>query len=143
MAERRRPCRICRRWFDVDPRVGKRHRVCGAEACQRERNRRSCRRWREEHEEEVAAYRLLEVLPAEPATPVEVVQIDPIRVFDPTTVRHAVPVGTRVVLAQLAKVVVALTRHEVVPRAVAVRRGSRRVAPTPPRHETPEPRPPP
>jgi hypothetical protein len=143
MAECRRPCRICRRWFDVEPRAGERHRVCGAEACQRERNRRSCRRWREEHEEEVAAYRLLEVLPAEPATPTEVVQLDPIRVFDPEAVRHAVPVGTRVVLAQLAKVLVALARHEVVPRAVGVRRRSRKVPQTPARHETPQPRPPP
>lgn len=143
MAERRRPCRICRRWFDVDPRAGQRHRVCGAESCQQERNRRSCRRWREEHPEEVVAYRILEVLPADPATPTEVAQIDPIRVFDPATVRHAVPVGTRVVLAQLAKVLVALARHEVVPRALGVRRRSRRVPPTLARHETPEARPPP
>ena len=143
MAERRRPCRICRRWFDVDPRAGQRHRVCGAEECQRERNRRSCRRWRDEHEEEVAAYRLLEVLPAEPATSTEVAQLDPIRVFDAATVRHAVPVGTRVVIGQLAKVLVALARHEVVPRALGVRRASRKVASAAARHETPESRPPP
>ena len=105
----------------MDPRAGQRHRVCGVEACRRERNRRSCRRWRDEHEEEVAAYRLLEVLPSDPATPVEVAQVDPIRVFDAAAVRHAVPVGARVVLAPLANVLVALARHEVVPRALGVR----------------------
>ncbi|MCA9637638.1 MAG: hypothetical protein KC420_16545, partial [Myxococcales bacterium] len=33
---RRRPCRICRRWFDPHPRAG------SAPECQRERHRRSC-----------------------------------------------------------------------------------------------------
>lgn len=142
MAERR-PCRICRRWFDVDPHAGRRHRVCGSEACQRERNRRSCRRWREEHPEEVATYRLLEVLPADPETAVGVVEIDPIRVFDAAAVRHAVPVGTRVVIGQLAKVVLSMARHGVVPKALGVRRRKRKVRPTPARHESAQPRPPP
>lgn len=39
---RRRPCRICRRWFDPHPRVGERQRVCSDPSCQRERHRRSC-----------------------------------------------------------------------------------------------------
>ena len=43
---RPRPCRICRRWFTPSARVGDRQRVCSAEACQRERHRRSCASWR-------------------------------------------------------------------------------------------------
>jgi hypothetical protein len=139
----RRPCRICRRWFDVDPRAGSRHRVCGAEACQRARNQLACRRWREEHADDVVAYRLRERLPAEPPTAAEVVAVDPIRVFDARVVRHAVPVGTRVVLAQLAKVIVAVARHAVLPRTLAVRRLSRKVPPSRARHVTPDPRVPP
>lgn len=46
MATTRRPCAICRRWFEPDPRVGRRHRVCGRAECQRERHRRNCARGR-------------------------------------------------------------------------------------------------
>lgn len=42
MPTSKRPCRICRRWFEPEPREGKRQRVCSLEACQRERHRRSC-----------------------------------------------------------------------------------------------------
>jgi len=46
---RRRPCRICRRWFTPHARSGDRQRVCGAAACQRERHRRSCAAWHRAH----------------------------------------------------------------------------------------------
>lgn len=42
---RRRPCKICRRWFTPHPRTGPRQRACGSPACQRERHRRACRAW--------------------------------------------------------------------------------------------------
>lgn len=45
MMRRRRPCRICRKWFQVHPRVGSRQRVCSSAACQRERHRRACVAW--------------------------------------------------------------------------------------------------
>lgn len=46
MAPRKRPCRICRRWFEPHPRAGDRQRVCSDEACQAERHRRSDKAWR-------------------------------------------------------------------------------------------------
>ena len=39
------PCQICRKWFRRDPRVGRRHRTCGAASCQQERHRRACAAW--------------------------------------------------------------------------------------------------
>jgi hypothetical protein len=33
---RKRPCRVCRRWFRPDPRQKERQYVCGDEDCQRE-----------------------------------------------------------------------------------------------------------
>lgn len=45
---RKRPCRICRRWFHPHPRAGERQHVCSAGACQRERHRRACKQWREQ-----------------------------------------------------------------------------------------------
>ena len=43
----KRPCRVCRRWYRPDPRVGDRQRTCGDQACQREWNRRLSKRRRE------------------------------------------------------------------------------------------------
>ncbi len=44
---RKRPCRICRRWFRPNARVGERQKVCSEPECQRERHRRACARWRD------------------------------------------------------------------------------------------------
>src|SRR3990172_10927123 len=41
----KRPCRICRRWFAPDPRVGERQHVCQREECQTERHRRDQAEW--------------------------------------------------------------------------------------------------
>ena len=46
---RKRPCRICRRWFQPHPRAGDRQRTCSSAACQRERHRRGCATWRRQH----------------------------------------------------------------------------------------------
>jgi len=43
---RKRPCRICRKWFAPHPRAGDRQRACGAASCQSERHRRACEAWR-------------------------------------------------------------------------------------------------
>ena len=43
---RRRPCRVCRRWFRPDPRVGDRQRACAAVACQQRRRARTQAVWR-------------------------------------------------------------------------------------------------
>jgi len=37
-----RPCRMCHRWYQPDPRQGGRQHTCDREACQRERHRRAC-----------------------------------------------------------------------------------------------------
>lgn len=46
---RKRPCRICRRWFLPHPRAGDRQRVCSASACQKERHRRADQAWHHRH----------------------------------------------------------------------------------------------
>lgn len=43
---RKRPCAICRRWFQPDVRVGDRQRVCAAPSCQRARKRKQEAGWR-------------------------------------------------------------------------------------------------
>lgn len=43
---KRRPCRICGRWFHPDPRVGSRQRACGKRACQGKRRQKTQAAWR-------------------------------------------------------------------------------------------------
>src|SRR5580658_2605584 len=43
---RKRPCRICRRWFQPDPRVGSRQRACGKPECQSARRQKTQASWR-------------------------------------------------------------------------------------------------
>ena len=45
MLFKKRPCRICRRWFMPDPRLKDRQMTCGDAACQKEWHRRTCKKW--------------------------------------------------------------------------------------------------
>ena len=44
-----RPCRVCRKWFHPDRKVGDRQHVCGDSACQQEWHRRNCIKWHRKH----------------------------------------------------------------------------------------------
>jgi hypothetical protein len=139
----KRPCAICRRWFTIDPRVGKRHRVCDADACQTARNKRSCTNWRKQHPDAVKAARVRRKLPKTPPDPPEVVLLDPMRHFDPRVVRHEMGVEAAVVLEEIAKVLAHLARHEMPPKPRVGRARPPKVVTSAARHETAEARPPP
>ena len=134
----KRPCSICRYWFEVDPRAGKRHRVCDKESCQRARNQRACASWRDRHPDQVKASRLRRRLPADPTPAAEEVLLQPMRHFDTAVVRHVVGVEMQVVLEEAAKVIVALARHGVPPKAGVRGEMRAKVPPAAPRHETAE-----
>jgi len=42
---RKRPCRICGRWFTPNSRLGERQKTCGAEECQRRWHAKRCAVW--------------------------------------------------------------------------------------------------
>ncbi|MBW2186977.1 MAG: hypothetical protein JRG71_11460 [Deltaproteobacteria bacterium] len=42
---RKRPCRICRKWFYPDPRVGERQKTCGNQDCQDKWHAKKCSEW--------------------------------------------------------------------------------------------------
>jgi hypothetical protein len=139
----KRPCRVCRRWFEVDPRAGRRHQVCDSEDCQRKRNQRACRRWRKENPHKVVAQRLRKRLPADPAPVAEVAALQPMAHFDPQVVRHAVGAKVQVVLEELAKVIARDMRHGVPPKSKVQRQEEAKVMPRQPRHTTASSRSPP
>lgn len=42
---KKRPCRICRKWFTPDPRIGDRQKTCGDHECMRKWHTRKCAEW--------------------------------------------------------------------------------------------------
>jgi len=42
---RKRPCRVCKRWFIPNARLKDRQKTCGDAPCQREWHRRKCEQW--------------------------------------------------------------------------------------------------
>jgi hypothetical protein len=48
---RKRPCKICRRWFMPHPRQGERQKTCGRPECQGELHRRRCQAWNRKNTE--------------------------------------------------------------------------------------------
>lgn len=42
---KKRPCRICRKWFMPNPRVGERQKTCGDEECMKKWHARKCAEW--------------------------------------------------------------------------------------------------
>src|SRR5664279_2225593 len=55
---RKRPCRICRRWFYPEPRAGARQRACSNRDCQAVRRQKTQSTWRSENSSYAAAYRI-------------------------------------------------------------------------------------
>ena len=55
---RKRPCRICRRWFYPDPRAGDRQRACSKTDCQAARRQKTQADWRTQNPGYAAAYRI-------------------------------------------------------------------------------------
>lgn len=55
---RKRPCRICRRWFYPDPRAGERQRACSNRECQAVRRQKTQASWRAENPSYAAAYQI-------------------------------------------------------------------------------------
>jgi hypothetical protein len=76
----KRPCRVCHKWFQPDPRVGDRQRVCTSAACQVARRKKTQAAWRERNPEYFVARRLKQrtalVLPP-PAPPPAPLRVPP------------------------------------------------------------------
>jgi hypothetical protein len=54
----KRPCRICRRWFVPDRRVGRRQRACSVPTCQLARRARTQASWRRRNPDYFIAHRI-------------------------------------------------------------------------------------
>ncbi len=66
---RKRPCRICRKWFTPNPRLGDRQKTCGSPDCKRKWHAKKCAEWNRNHEEYFRANYLAKKLAAAPSAP--------------------------------------------------------------------------
>lgn len=46
---RKRPCRMCGKWFQPDARLGTRQKTCGSQECQKKWHARKCREWNKQN----------------------------------------------------------------------------------------------
>lgn len=51
----KRPCSICRKWFQPNVRQKDRQKTCGRSKCQRELHRRNCSNWNKRNKEDSAS----------------------------------------------------------------------------------------
>ena len=134
MACRKRPCRICRRWFSPDPRLKDRQMTCGEEACKREWHRRKCAEWNRENSELIKRERLAYKLKAVAAGNRQAKLTDeshpsPASLQSAPRTEHLSPFAQEVIAAQLAVMIEYLLRHlvrrvqEVMRRQVMVNTG--------------------
>ena len=70
---KKRPCRVCRKWFMPHPRLGDRQMTCGSEECQRTWHSRKCAQWnrhnRSYFRDRYIRNRLEDVVPVKPPEP--------------------------------------------------------------------------
>jgi hypothetical protein len=55
---KKRPCKICRKWFRPDVRVGDRQRTCGQPECQKVLRKRALEKWRSRNRDYFIAWRI-------------------------------------------------------------------------------------
>jgi len=109
---RKRPCRICRRWFRPQSRAGDRQRICSDASCQAERRRRSVAAWRARHPDYDREDRLRRQLHVDPADVRGAA--DPLGRIPWPAARNAVGMEVAVVLEETVQVLGRWVRNAVV-----------------------------
>jgi hypothetical protein len=107
---KKRPCRVCGCWFEPNPRAGDRQHTCPKPDCQRERNRKACRRWRARCDTKEQRLRK-KIRAAKAESPED--SVSPVTPQQWDTVRHAVPAEVVVVLQEVVRLLEIWTRHAV------------------------------
>jgi hypothetical protein len=108
---RKRPCRICHRWFRPHPRAGDRQRTCSAMPCQSERRRRAVAAWRRRHPDYDRDDRLRRRLQAAPRAGAS--EADPLARVDWAAARNAVGLEVAVVIEETGRVLMTWARNAV------------------------------
>lgn len=131
---RKRPCRVCGKWFEPHPRAGKRQRACGRGDCRRERHRRACATWHERHPDYDRERRLRERVRVD-VTVGEPLSRDPLAELAWDEARDAVGLEIAVIVEETGKVLALWARDAVRQQAAEITRKLARVLPRSARDE--------
>ena len=101
---RKRPCRICRKWFTPHPRAGDRQHVCSEADCQEKRHRQACASWRRRHPDYDREERLRRRLRTGGGVDASALTADPLRGIDWGAARDAVGLEVAVAIEETGKV---------------------------------------
>jgi hypothetical protein len=131
---RKRPCRVCGKWFEPHPRAGVRQRACGRDECGRERHRRACAAWHAQHPDYDRERRLRERVRVERpgGTPLS---RDPLAEIAWDAARDAVGLEAAVIVEETGKVLALWARDAVHAQAAEITRKLAKVLARPARDE--------
>jgi hypothetical protein len=124
---RKRPCRVCRRWFRPDPRQKERQYVCGDEDCQRERHRRNCEDWHRRNPDYDRETRLRSKLKKGKERGK---YAEPSQGINWERARDAIGLELLVVIDEVAKVTLDLARDALLPQRLVIKGKSHRLIPS-------------
>jgi triphosphoribosyl-dephospho-CoA synthetase len=106
---RKRPCRICRKWFYPSPQAADRQKVCSHPTCQRERHRKACKKWHQANPDYDRERRLVERLRRDDV-PDPTRQADPLQQICWKTARDAASLQVSVIIQETSQVLLDFTR---------------------------------
>ncbi len=121
---RKRPCRVCRRWFRPDPRQKERQYVCGDEDCQQERHRRNCEDWHRRNQDYDRETRLRSKLKKGKERGK---YAEPSQGINWEGARDAIGLELLVVIDEVAKVTLDLARDALLPQRPGIKGKSHRL----------------
>lgn len=111
---KKKPCKICRRWFWPNRRVGGRQQTCSRPECQRERHRRNCEDWHRRNPKYDREGRLREGLIRESDECPRGGGGDPLRRVDEDAARDSVGLEVYVFVDEIARLLLDWARDSVV-----------------------------
>lgn len=133
----KRPCRICKKWFLPNPRLGDRQKTCGDAECQRQWHTRKCAEWNRKNRsyfQEIYLRRRLEEL--------ETASVEPRSLPSPGSALHVAPldyprevvqevIGAQqlVIIEYIVRLLVRGVQEVIRPQASEVQRESGRLPP--------------
>ena len=121
----KKPCSVCRRWFQPTPRAAAHQKTCGPN-CSRELHRRRCAQWRKRNPDYDRENRLQKRMAPKQEVPPGA---DPLRAMNWDAVQIAVGLEIRVAIEAATKLSVAVARDAVAAKTKEEGRKSNRLQP--------------
>lgn len=132
---KKKPCKICRRWFWPNRRVGGRQRTCSRPECQAERHRRNCQDWHRRNPDYDREGRLRGRLIRESGEGAIGALRDPLRQINEKAARDAVGMEIYVFIEEIFRLLLGAARDLVGIQPVVTKEEIDRVAVLRPRDE--------